>query len=156
MGQSGPRRELISCNYVLFTLDVSIGCDGGPTETSGMKNSLLLSTVNGSHYRESARKYQGRTASLANGEVWTNSCKNVLFFAASMPATAWSITGKIILTALLPYSLITAHPQGWGCSKAILGGCAFFIVMSYDVLICQIKYMSQHFHLLPPACLQNK
>lgn len=84
------------------------------THRDGMKNSLLFSTVNGSHYRESARKYQGRTASLANGEVWTNSCKNVLFFAASMPATVWSITGKIILTALLPYSLITAHPARMG------------------------------------------
>lgn len=28
--------------------------------------------------------------------------------------------------------------------------------MSYDVLICQIKYMSQHFHLyLPHACKIN-
>lgn len=112
--QSGLRRELMSCTYVPFTLDVSIGCGGRLMETSRMKNSLLFSTVNGSHYRERARKYQGCTASLTNGEVWTNSCKNVLFFAVSMPATAWSITGKIILTALLPYSLITAHPVRMG------------------------------------------
>lgn len=79
-----------------------------------------------------------------------------VIFATFIPATTWSITGKIILTALLPYSLITAHPaRMWG-SEAILGGCAFFMVMSYDVLICQIKYMSQHFHLyLPHACKIN-
>lgn len=60
------------------------------------------------------------------------------------------------LTSLSHYSS-SSKDGGWGgSSEAMLGGCAFFMVMSYDVLICQIKYMSQHFHLyLLHACKIN-
>jgi len=60
-GQTGLRRELMPCTYIPFILDVSVGCGGRPTETSGMKNSSLYSTVSGSHYTE---KVPGNTRDI--------------------------------------------------------------------------------------------
>lgn len=118
----------------------------------------VRSSMGGTHYTEQVPKSSGAVqpfSLMGRSSLKTAKC---VIFATSIPATTWSVTGKIILTALFPYSLIIAHPARMrgGRSEAMLGGCAFFMVMSYDVLICQIKYMSQHFHLyLLHACKIN-
>lgn len=148
----------MSCTDSL-PLHISVGWGDLPTERGGLENSSLHSGWHSLH-GASAWKHRGSASLPINGEVWPEECKTC-YFCNFHGCNYVEYNRKIILTALLPYSLITAHPVrtwggGGGSSEAILGGCAFFMVMSYDVLICQIKYMSQHFHLyLPHACKIN-
>lgn len=79
-----------------------------PWKAEGWK--AVHSSVGGTHYKEQVPKSSRAVqpfSLMGKSSLKTAKC---VIFATSIPATTWSVTGKIILTALSPYSLITAHP----------------------------------------------
>lgn len=144
----------MSCTVSLL-LHVSVRRGDLPMESRGMEHSSLHSGWHSLH-GASAWKHQGCTALLTNGEVWPEDCKTC-YFCNFHPCNYTEYNREDYLdSSLTLFSHYSSSSKDGGGSEAILGGCAFFMVMSYDVLICQIKYMSQHFHLyLLHACKIN-
>lgn len=101
----------MSCTDSLL-LHVSVGRGDLPMESRGTENSSLHSGWHSLHGASAGNTGAVQPCSLM-GQSGLKTAKCVIF-ATSISATTWSITEKIILTALLPYSLITAHPARMG------------------------------------------
>jgi len=128
----------MSCTDTCTSLSEGVVC---PRKAEGWRT--VHSTAGGTHYMEQAPGNTGAVQPCSLMERSGLKTAGRCYFCNFHPCNYMEYNKEDYLdSSLTLFSHYSSSSRDGGGSEAILGGCAFFMVMSYDVLICQIKYMS--------------